>query len=300
MRALILGASGFLGSNLSYFLSEQGWTVRGQSRSETPFLANGIAVSSPEDIETVIIEGDWDVVINAIAVASHEQCENDPQTAQYINAQLPARWAGATARIGARFVHISTDAVFEGCAHPPFGEEDEICPLGAYAHTKAAGEVAVLDANGDAIVTRTNFFGWSPHGSQGILDFFVRSLEKGISVTGFQDYVVSSMYVGDVAEYLVKLVGSPESGLVHLVASNALSKYAFGTQVAQAFGLDSSLIRAGSVDDSGLTRGKDLSLRTQRISQIVGHEMPTTESGLERALSDRDRLTAYFSQGETT
>jgi dTDP-4-dehydrorhamnose reductase len=59
------------------------------------------------------------------------------------------------------YVHISTDAVFDGEKDGFYTEEDSPNPMGVYARTKLDGEWAVLTENPNAIVARVNFYGWS-------------------------------------------------------------------------------------------------------------------------------------------
>lgn len=297
MKALVLGASGFLGSSLGYFLTQIGWRVSGVTRTDAPFFPDLQKVASDKEIDDVLREGDWDVILNAIALASHEECERNPDSARHVNTDLPARWADIARSRGIPFVHFSTDAVFEGCHQPPYAEEDTPCPIGVYAKTKREGENAVVGSNPDALVVRTNFYGWSSSGTKGILDFFVSSLESNKEVVGFTDYVVSSLYVGDLAETCVELVKSGAQGIFHVVARDSLSKFDFGQEVARFFELDASCIKPGSLDNAGLAvpRGKDLSLSTEKISGLMGHLMPTSSSGLARARADREAMRSYFS-----
>ena len=68
-----------------------------------------------------------DVVIHCAALASIDQCEESPELARTLNTELPARIAALTCAMGARLVHISTDAVFDG-KEGGYAEEDEAVP----------------------------------------------------------------------------------------------------------------------------------------------------------------------------
>jgi dTDP-4-dehydrorhamnose reductase len=298
VKALVLGSSGFLGSYLGFALPALGWQTAGLSRDGAEFFPGNRHVGSAQEIEGLLEAGGYDVVINAIAMASHERCEKEPAEALLINATLPGRWAAACARTGTKFVHISTDAVFDGESTTPYEEDDLPNAVGVYGSSKLAGEEAVSEANPDALILRTNFYGWSATGGTGILDFFVNSFSQGTAITGFTDYRVSSLYMGDLVDAMVRAIGRDASGVLHAVASDSASKYDFGLAVATDFGLDSAVMTPGTLNDAATlsARGRNLALSTAKIEGILGRPMPSTFSGLARARLERSALMDYFGQ----
>jgi dTDP-4-dehydrorhamnose reductase len=156
----------------------------------------------------------------------------------------------------------------------------------------------VTTSNPDALILRTNFYGWSVTGGKGILDFFVNSFRRGTAITGFTDYSVSSLYVGDLVDAMVEAIGRDTSGVLHTVASDAASKYDFGLAVAREFSLDSQVMTPGILsDDPTLSvRGRNMHLSTAKIEGLLGRPMPSTFSGLARARAEKSALMDYFRQ----
>ena len=301
MKVLVLGSSGFLGSYLGFALPKMGHEVSGASRNPVAYFpANQARGGGLDDYSEIIRSGAYHLVINCVAVASHEACESGPENAEAVNAAFPAVWASAAAQAGSRFVHISTDAVFDGSRAELYTESDETTPESVYGRTKVQGEQAVIAANPDALVLRTNFFGWSQSQRSGILDFFVNAFTHNTPITGFQDYVVSSLYMGDLAEAMIELVERGASGVFHAVSSTPLSKYDFGLTVANAAGLPAGSMVVGSLANAtGLApRGHNLSLSTTKVEEVVGRAMPTSEDGVQRALAERKALMDYFGVSE--
>jgi dTDP-4-dehydrorhamnose reductase len=298
VKALVLGSSGLLGSYLGFALPTLGWQTAGLSRDGAEFFPGNRHVGSAQEIEGLLEAGGYDVVINAIAMASHERCEKEPAEALLVNATLPGRWAAACARTGTKFVHISTDAVFDGESTTPYEDDDLPNPVGVYGTSKLAGEEAVSAANPDALILRTNFYGWSASGGTGILDFFVNSFSQGTAITGFTDYRVSSLYLGDLVDALLGAVTSDARGVYHAVASDAASKHDFGLAVATEFGLESSSMTPGTLADATALspRGRNLTLATSKLEGILGRPMPKSFSGLARARAERTALMDYFGQ----
>ena len=296
MKALVLGASGFLGSYAGFALTAAGWDVTGASRSPVDFYPRHLEMNSLDDIPTIFRREKLDVVINCVAMANHEQCEENPSDAALVNAELPGVWSLRAAEIGAQFVHFSTDAVFDGRYTGLYEEDDTTGAPSVYGLTKRAGEESVLAAHPGALVFRTNFFGWSRDHRKGILDFFVNGLENQTPMAGFSDYVVSSLYVGHLFDLVAEAVSSGASGVYHLTSSTPLSKYDFGVAVADALGSDNSLIEKGllSANPSLANRGHNLSLSVAKLEALVGHAIPTTTEGIARALHERHAVMEYF------
>ena len=296
MRVLLLGSSGFLGAYVGYSLSALGWEVGGIARNSHPGINPSHLIDDASEVEALIRHHSCDVVINCIAMASHEACESDPEAAQEINARLPGKWAAAARSNGAQFVHISTDAVFDGESDHLYSESDPTHPGSGYGASKRSGEQAVLQADPEALVLRANFFGWSENSSKGILDFFVNAMSEGKTVQGFRDYEVSSLYMGDLCDAIVELLSAKAHGLFHAVASSTLSKYEFGLAVAKAGDLDAAYIQPGSLrENEGLSnRGAHLGLSVDKIEHLLGRSMPSTVQGLARAFEERQAVMDYL------
>ena len=99
-----------------------------------------------------------EAVINCIGLTNIEECENKPEFAFEANVEIAGKIAKACFESNIKFVHISTDHLYNGLSAFT-SEEDDYSPLNYYAKTKGQGEKIVLVRNKDAIVIRTNFLG---------------------------------------------------------------------------------------------------------------------------------------------
>jgi len=300
MKIAIVGASGFLGANLSFYLGGRaGLDVVGISRGEASHFRKTVQYTSLRDLEEVLASFEVDVVVNCAAVTSHEYASEHPQYAEEVNAFFAAELSQLSKKMEKIFVHVSTDAVFSGEGQGLHREEDVCEPTTVYGKTKLLGEDLVIQNNPGALVVRTNFFGWSPNGKKGVLDFFYNRLQSGEPTTGFDDYSVSSIYVGDLAQVLVSLLDFPARGVRHVGASTAMTKYLFGVEVAKTFGFDPELIRRGSVADAeDLTaRGKNLGLSSEKTANLIGASLPSTIEGIRTARRDQEAIFRWFGRG---
>ena len=298
---LVTGASGFLGANAGLFLSGKSVSTVGLSRgvATPPHFETALRgdLSEPELLAEKVRESRPNVILHAGALASHEQCEADPSLATRINADATRALASVAAEIGATFIYISTDAVFDG-ARGDYAESDEPSPFSVYGESKLLGERYALEQT-DALVIRTNFFGWSPTGSRSILEFFVNSLRSGTPVSGYTDFTVTSTYTQFLIDAIWQLTQRQATGIVHVASSDKCSKYEFATTVAEVFGLDGSLISPAEAAAAthATSRARDLSLRVGKLESLLGAQAPTQRAGILQAYEDSGTIRAELTEG---
>lgn len=298
MRILITGASGLLGINLALEFAQGRLSldnklgygehtvfgvVNKHSLATDLFQVIQADLLGEGALERVLKETRPDWVIHCAALAIVDDCETHPDLAQRLNAELPGKLAKLVARGGARLVHVSTDAVFDG-QRGDYSEEDAPNPLSVYARTKLAGERAVLENNPEAIVARTNIYGWSLSGKRSLAEWFIHNLQVGKQVMGFTDVYFCPLLVNDLAGIMFKMFRAEANGLYHVVSRECISKYEFGVALARKFNLDEKLITPSSVEAAGLkaARSPRLTLRSDRLAQLLGEPLPGLSPGLER------------------
>ena len=290
MRILVTGASGLLGINLALEASRE-HTVFGLvndhvlKADQFTVIQGDLAV--PGTAERLIEHTQPDWVIHCAALANLDACEADPARAQQLNTEVPRKLAQLVARGGARLLHVSTDAVFDGKRPAQSGgyhEDDSPNPIGVYSRTKLEGERAVLEANPMAIVARVNLFGYSITGKRSLGEFFLYNLLDGNSVMGFTDVIFCPLLANDLGLIFLKMLELDLHGLYHVVSSECLSKYEFGVRLARRFGLDETLIKPTSVNQSGLkaARSPNLALSSDRLALAIGEPPPTVRAGIEK------------------
>jgi dTDP-4-dehydrorhamnose reductase len=283
-RILVTGASGLLGVNLALEAMREHEVIgvdRGKLKP-TQFQVLQADLLHKNAINFVIQATRPEWLINCAALASLEQCEQYPDHARLLNAEVPGMLAELCVNKDIRFVHISTDSVFDGTKAGTYTEEDEPSPPGIYSQTKLDGERAVRQADPQAIIARVNFYGWSLGGRRSLAEFFVNNLSEGKNVNGFTDIIFCPIWVNHLSRILIEMLEKKLSGLYHVVGAQAMSKYQFGVEIAQMFGLRENLISPNSVNSSHLTakRSHNLWLSTHKLSTDLGHEIPSFSTGL--------------------
>lgn len=212
-----------------------------------------------------------DVIVHAAGLSNVDDCERSTALAQQINADLAATVAGAAAERGLKLVHISTDHLFAG-DRPMRGEADVPSPMNAYARSKLAGERLVAERCPQALIVRTNFFGWGHALRKSISDWVLEGLRSGRRLRMFNDVYFTPILAARLARAVHALLGAGASGIVHVCGDERISKHAFAVRLAAAFALPAGGIEESRYADAGLAapRPLDLSLSNARARGILG------------------------------
>ena len=285
-KILVTGASGLLGSNL-VLEAVQHHDVIAVSHTHPVCLEGAETVladlSLPENANRIICQYAPDWVIHCAAYTNVDQCEKNPDIAFRLNRDM-SRWvAQATKTCGGRLVYISTDAVFDG-SKSGYGEEDIPQPNNIYSQSKLDGERVATEEDPDVMIVRTNFYGWNAGEKKSLAEWFLEHLEEGRICRGFTDVFVKLLLVNDLVDLLLQMMERKCEGIYHVLGNDCTSKYGFGIQLAQVFKLDERLIQPANLDQIGLLapRARNLCLDTSKVSNVLGREMPSVETGLCR------------------
>jgi len=210
-RVVILGNKGLLGGTLA-----QKWAGRFElnlvSRVELDVSSSSAIASFFEKVQA-----DW--VFNCTGLTSLEACEEKPELAAAINVEAPGTMAAAAARRKIRFVHFSTDYVFDGKTSVPYREEDAASPLGVYGKTKLEGERRTLAASPEHLIFRISWV-FGP-GRESFSDMVIRKSLAGEPLSIIGDKWASPTSAADLADCLEQWIESPrhEGGIFHFCNS---------------------------------------------------------------------------------
>ena len=303
MRILVTGASGLLGINLALEAAKaeadadkdrpkvrpahEVYGVANQRRLQTEaFRYLQADLLKPGALEAILEQTQPDWVIHCAALAIIDACEKDPERARQLNTEIPGRLARKlserVARGGARLLHISTDAVFDG-SRDIYREDAPTNPLSVYARSKLEAEQAVLAECPGAMVARVNMIGWSLSGQRALSEFFFYRLQAGERVNGFTDVYFCPLLANDLAGILLEMLGKGLNGIYHVVSRDSASKYDFAVRLARRFGFDEALITPMNVAEGGLAaqRSPRLVLSTDKLSRALGRPTPSVAEGIE-------------------
>lgn len=222
MHFAVIGDLGMFGSEMKSVLISAGYDVTGFNRSNIDL---GL---SEEKLASQLQE--FDVVINAVAYTAVDKAELEPELANEVNGEIAGKLARAAALSSAKFMHISTDYVFDGSASSPISPVQELNPVNAYGRSKALGESLVSESGADFVILRTAWL----YGRNG--DCFPRTVADkllgGQTVSVVRDQVGQPTWTKDLADVaLAHSLNDFGERIVHAVSSGEASWYEFAVAV---------------------------------------------------------------------
>ena len=175
------------------------------------------------------------VIINAAAYTAVDRAEAEPDVAHAVNAVAPGVLAEEAARVGALFMHYSTDYVFDGTKGAPYVETDITAPLGVYGRSKLEGERRVLAAGGRGVILRTSWV-YGPRGNNFLLTM-LRLFAERDEVRVVDDQVGAPTTARYLAEAtLAVFAAAPPAercGLFHVAAGGQTSWCGFARRILE-------------------------------------------------------------------
>jgi len=254
VKIAVLGASGLLGSAVCRSVIHRGYSLLAYSNRETISFSDQchskqLPFSDDNQLTREFFDQWPDAVVNCAAISSPDTVDQSPELAHLVNVEGASRLASISAHIGARFIHISTDMVFDGSTSP-YRSTDMPNPLGEYGRQKLESEKRVLSVTDEnlAVLRVTLLNGNSPLGIRSQHEKILRALMSGKKLTLFDDEIRQPCSVENLSDVIVELIERPNlNGLFHWAGNEEISRYELGIQILKRFGINPENIIRGSI-----------------------------------------------------
>lgn len=281
LRILVLGAAGGLGKALTRRLAGIG-DVTAWSRAD-------LDLSHLERIAPKLEAQAFDVLLNPAGMTSPDVCEVQQDLARRVNVDAPAELATSCHRLGRRFIHFSTDYVFDGSKTTPWTEDDPTEPVNHYGRTKRDGEIAVLKANPQALVARVSWL-FGPDKASHPDQVIAKALQGG-DLTAIADKTSAPTFTHDLCDWVARLITHhPEvRGPLHLCNQGTASWQSWGEEalrLAEELGLPvrAPAIRPLRLADSTFfkaARPLHTTMSTARLTELTGMQPRPWQEALQ-------------------
>ncbi len=285
---LVVGASGLVGSNL-VLAARDGWEVFGT------FLGHRVDFEQVEEVrldvrdyqqvQAIVRAVRPQVVVHASAFMDVDGCQKNPVIADEVN-RMGAKNLAKAAGPEALFVYISTDYVFDGKKGKPYVETDATGPVNVYGQTKLGGEEEVRERAPQFLIVRpAQIWGENRMTAKPTLVQKVRDgLRAGRTVELVDDQVQSPTFAPELAKDVLALLRAGERGVFHAAGATHATRLEFGREVADAYGLDATLLSGVHLGDAGMPapRPQAVPLSRAKLDAAARRSVPALRASIKQ------------------
>ncbi len=245
-----------------------------------------LAIDDQTALETLFSQNSFHYCINCAAYTAVDKAESERKIAVDINTTAVGNLAKLCRQNKTKFIHFSTDYVFDGNGSQPYDEDELPDPVNFYGQTKLAGEKAAMTQHADTIVIRTSWV-YSRFGKN-----FVKTMQRLMSekneIAVVQDQFGSPTYAADLAGAVIDIIHSNtwQPGIYHYCNKGIISWFQFATAIKDIVGSHCKVNPIHTVDfPTAAKRPAYSALSTQKIENAFSLTIPDWRTSLLRCLN---------------
>lgn len=276
MKVAIIGANGQLGTDLVEVFSPK-QNVISLTHAE-------IEITDIDNVKKVLTSVKPDLLLNTAAYNKVPDAEKNPIEAFKINALGVRNLAKICQDEKIRFLHYSTDYVFDGKKQMPYTENDMPNPLNVYGNTKLSGEYFALNYCEYSFVVRVSgIYGKVPGRSKGnnFITSILKQAKERPEVKVVNDEVLTPTPTLWIAKNTLELVQANSYGLYHMSCEGSVTWYEFAKTIWDELKIKTPLHPVSVKDFPSLVKRPFYSvLENQKLKTLGINQMPDWKEAL--------------------
>ncbi|MCQ2492185.1 MAG: dTDP-4-dehydrorhamnose reductase [Lachnospiraceae bacterium] len=270
----ITGSKGRVGRALRKLAKAKGYSVYTSDKD--------LDISVVEDVNSYVKVYRPNVIVNCAGITDLTYCEENPYEAFRINAIGARNLAAAAQSIGAKFIQVSTDDVFDGKSPNALNEFEPVNPYTVYGKSKLAGENLVRELTPKHIIVRSSWvYGSAPN------CYVSKLLDRAKTESVIQipnDQFSCPTSAAELSKCILKLIETNEYGVFHASCEGVVSRYQFARKIIEYAGLSDKVtvepVLATAMDTGIANRSRYTILDNMMLKLTGAYEMPNWEIAL--------------------
>jgi len=283
MKFFITGVGGQLGYDVKRELIS-----RGYEDIYAPSL-NELDITNEKMVADSILENKPDVIFHCAAYTAVDKAEEEKELCYNVNVKGTEYLVKYAKEVGAKFIYISTDYVFDGTKDGEYFVDDKSCPINYYGETKWLGEEAVRTYDNHIIVRISWVFGIN---GKNFIKTMLKLSETRNELGVVSDQIGSPTYTLDLSKLLVDMSMSDKCGTYHATNEGYCSWNEFAKYIFEVNDIDmvvnevltkdyktvakrplNSRMDKSKLDEDGFDRLPDWKDAVKRYSKVLKREV---------------------------
>jgi len=283
-KILVTGGNGQLGKELREFASlHTGLEFVFLSRDELPIHQFELVRNYFNTVKPAYC-------INCAAYTAVDKAESEKDLAFLINGEAVGVLAAVCKEHNTKFIHISTDYVFNGDAAYPYTESFPNDPINVYGASKLEGEKQAMQLNPDSIIIRTSWL-YSSSGKNFVRTMIQLMREKD-NIRVVKDQLGSPTNAADLAETIFNIIAfchlqiyNWNPGIYNFSNEGVISWYDFAKAIKEITNSPSDIKPISTAEYPTLAKRPAYSgLDKTKIQQTFGVKLKKWEDSLKNCI----------------
>ncbi|MGC1391890.1 MAG: dTDP-4-dehydrorhamnose reductase [Bacteroidales bacterium] len=250
---------------------------------------DSLDITSLEQTSDLINKTKPDWIVNCAAYNLVDKAETEPEQALLINGMAVKNITGVIKGSGCRFIHVSSDYVYDGQSNVPYKEDVAANPLSAYGRSKLAGEKYALSHHGSMII-RTSWL-YSSFGNNFVKTILRNGAEKESLKVVF-DQTGTPTYAADLAGAVMNIISGVirnqiafNSGIYNYSNEGVCTWYDFACEIIKEGGLTCLIVPVLSKEFQQIARRPVYSVMDKtKIKENYGLSIPHWRTSLIKCM----------------
>ncbi|MCX6189851.1 MAG: SDR family oxidoreductase [Bacteroidetes bacterium] len=291
-KILITGSNGLLGQKLLEQLASHAQfdliaTAQGMNRSKLKegYIFEVLDIANAKQVQEVVSKHQPHYIINTAAMTNVDACEYEKELCLIANVNAVKFLVDAANIVGAHFIHLSTDFVFDGVGKGMYDEEATPNPVSFYADSKLMGEQVVQTFAKKWSIARTIIvYGVvSDMSRSNVILWVKKNLEEGKQINVVDDQFRTPTLADDLARGCILIAEKEAQGIFNISGKDFMNIYELALKVAAFWNLNANLVSASKSEtlNQPAKRPPVTGLDISKAQKILGYAPHSFEEGLQ-------------------